>query len=92
MKTIRRLCLSAAAIPLILATPALADVAANASEAGSGGAEGGEAPDSNEIVVNAAIVYRDRTPDPNPVLTYGVDFFQRFEPVSVGEMLKRVPG
>lgn len=35
---------------------------------------------------------RNRTADPNPVLSYDLDYFQRFEPVSVGEMLKRVPG
>ena len=86
MKTIKLLGLGAAMFPLILATPVLAEAAAADVSAA------GEAPDANDIIVNAEIVYRDRTPDPNPVLTYGVDFFQRFEPVSVGEMLKRVPG
>lgn len=73
-----------AALPIFLAAPAFAAEAA---------AESDEAVrDANDIIVNAEIIFRDRTPDPNPVLTYGLDYFQRFEPVSVGEMLKRVPG
>lgn len=35
---------------------------------------------------------RERTELAEPVLTYPEEFFQRFEPLSVGEMLKRVPG
>jgi outer membrane receptor for ferrienterochelin and colicins len=45
-----------------------------------------------ELVVNGTIVFRDRTAEPNPVLAYDLEYFQRFEPLSVGEMLKRVPG
>jgi outer membrane receptor protein involved in Fe transport len=45
-----------------------------------------------EIVVTGQNVYRDRTADINPTLSYGLDFFQRFEPLTVGEMLKRTPG
>lgn len=45
-----------------------------------------------EIVVTGNNVYRDRSDDINPTLTYGLDFFQRFEPSTVGEMLKRTPG
>jgi outer membrane receptor for ferrienterochelin and colicins len=47
---------------------------------------------SSDIIVNAQIIFRNRTENPNPVLSYDLDYFQRFEPVSVGEMLKRVPG
>ncbi len=47
----------------------------------------------NEVlVIGDAIEFRNRTPDVNPVLSYDLEYFQRFEPVSVGEMLKRVPG
>jgi outer membrane receptor for ferrienterochelin and colicins len=95
MKTMKMLRLGAAAIPLMLATPSLAEVAdaAAAAEVDSASAdEAGEPRESTDIIVNAEIVFRDRAPDPNPVLTYGLDYFQRFEPVSVGEMLKRVPG
>jgi len=45
-----------------------------------------------EIVVTGTNVYRDRTDDINPTLSYSLDFFQRFEPLTVGEMLKRTPG
>jgi outer membrane receptor for ferrienterochelin and colicins len=48
--------------------------------------------ESSEIIVNGAIAFRNRTADVNPVLSYDLEYFQRFEPVSVGEMLKRVPG
>ncbi|GAA0731456.1 TonB-dependent receptor plug domain-containing protein [Sphingomonas japonica] len=47
---------------------------------------------AEEILVTADIAFRNRTNDPNPVLSYDLEYFQRFEPVSVGEMLKRVPG
>lgn len=47
---------------------------------------------SSDILVTANIGMRNRTDDANPVLSYDLDYFQRFEPVSVGEMLKRVPG
>jgi len=50
------------------------------------------AADASEIIVTANIAFRNRTEDPNPVLSFDLEFFQRFEPVSVGEMLKRVPG
>ena len=38
------------------------------------------------------IVYRDRTADTAPVLSYDLEYFQQFEPLTVGDMLKRVPG
>ncbi|MEN2787130.1 TonB-dependent receptor plug domain-containing protein [Sphingomonas qilianensis] len=51
------------------------------------------APDeAKDIIVTGTIAFRNRTEDVNPVLAYDLDYFQRFEPVSVGEMLKRVPG
>jgi outer membrane receptor protein involved in Fe transport len=36
--------------------------------------------------------YRDRTADIAPVLSYDLEYFQKFEPNTVGDMLKRVPG
>lgn len=67
----------AAAAPLLLAAPAHAE----------------DAPTPvSELIVTGEIAFRDRTSDVNPTLSYDLDFFQRFEPVSVGEMLKRVPG
>ncbi len=46
---------------------------------------------ASDIVVIAGIVYRDRTDTPEPVLKYGTDYFQRFEPLTAGDALKRVP-
>ncbi|WP_169729258.1 TonB-dependent receptor plug domain-containing protein [Solimonas soli] len=45
-----------------------------------------------EVLVTGDLKFRNRTEDANPVLSYDLEYFQRFEPVSVGEMLKRVPG
>ncbi|WP_230461227.1 TonB-dependent receptor plug domain-containing protein [Sphingobium sp. CAP-1] len=44
-----------------------------------------------DIVVIAGIGYRDRTDTPEPVLKYGTEYFQRFEPLTAGDALKRVP-
>lgn len=46
---------------------------------------------AEEIVVNANLYFRNRTNDINPVLAYDYEYFQRFEPLSVGEMMKRLP-
>jgi len=44
------------------------------------------------LTVFGEAIYRNRTDDINPVLSYDQEFFQRYEPESVGDMLKRVPG
>lgn len=44
------------------------------------------------VVVQGEIAYRDRTDDIAPTLVYDLEYFQRFEPNTVGDMLKRVPG
>ncbi len=46
---------------------------------------------ANDVVVINGITYRDRTEDTAPVLVYDTDYFQRFEPLSAGDALKRVP-
>ena len=46
---------------------------------------------SEELVVLGTIRYRDRVEGAAPVLEYGTDYFQRFEPLTVGDALKRVP-
>jgi outer membrane receptor protein involved in Fe transport len=46
---------------------------------------------AEDIVVQADIEYRNRVEGPAPVLEYGLDYFQRFEPRTVGDMLKRTP-
>ena len=57
--------------------------------------EGLESPDNRtleEIVVIGHQIYRNRTDTIAPELTFGQEFFQKFEPTSVGDSLKRVPG
>jgi len=46
---------------------------------------------SEEVVVTGEIRYRNRVDGAVPVLEYGLDYFQRFEPLTVGDMLKRTP-
>lgn len=70
----------AAAAPLALATAAWADDAADAPVSVS------------ELIVTGEIAFRDRTEDTAPVLSYGLDYFQRFEPLTAGDAMKRVPG
>lgn len=45
-----------------------------------------------EIVVSGTIQYRNRTESTAPSLVYDQQFFEEFEPVSVGDQLRRVPG
>ena len=52
---------------------------------------GGSPAQPQAVVISGEIAYRDRTPDIAPTLTYGQDYFQRFEPSTAGDMVKRVP-
>lgn len=45
---------------------------------------------ANEIVVQGQIAYRNRTDEAEPALVYDADYFQRFEPLTAGDALKRV--
>ncbi|MGH6950259.1 MAG: TonB-dependent receptor plug domain-containing protein [Vitreimonas sp.] len=45
-----------------------------------------------EIVVTGEIQYRNRTDTVAPELVYDQQFFEQFEPLSVGDQLSRVPG
>jgi len=65
---------------------ALSQGAVMAQEADEGTLE-----EVKEVVVYATH-YRDRTVDIAPVLSYDLEYFQKFEPNTVGDMLKRVPG
>ena len=50
-------------------------------------------PELSEIEVLAKRVNaRNRVDTPAPTLSYDEEYFQRFEPISVGDMMKRVPG
>lgn len=59
-------------------------VAANAATEGA-------VKELDAIVVQGEITYRDRAEDIVPTLSYDLEYFQRFEPLTVGDMLKRVP-
>ena len=45
-----------------------------------------------DIIVTGEIQYRNRTDTVAPELTYDQQYFERFEPLSVGDQLARVPG
>jgi iron complex outermembrane recepter protein len=46
---------------------------------------------SNEIVVIGGIGFPNRSEETGQTLVYGEDYFQRFEPLTAGDALKRVP-
>ncbi len=87
MKKTALLALCAIAPLAIAAQAAAADVApADAPMATA------EAPvTASEVVVQAQIAYRNRSEETAPVLQYDLDYFQRFEPLTAGDALKRVP-
>lgn len=68
---------------LAWAAPALADEAAEAEEEA--------AKSARDIVVMAEIGFRNRSEEAQPVLVYDEEYFQRFEPLTAGDALKRVP-
>ncbi|MEJ6789156.1 TonB-dependent receptor [Brevundimonas sp. BR2-1] len=82
MKTM--LLLGAAIAPLAFAMPALAQ---------SGPAADPQGPVSSleEVIVTGEPVMRNRTDDVVPTLSYDLEYFQRFEPLTAGDALKRVP-
>lgn len=96
-----QLFLGSAAVALT-AAPAFAaeaDPQAIAITAQSGGAiaETEESDDdkvqtAKEIVVQGSIGFRNRSDAAEPVLVYDEEYFQRFEPLTAGDALKRVPG
>lgn len=47
---------------------------------------------SDELIVYGTVVTRNRTDTVAPTLSYDLEYFQRFEPISAGDALKRVPG
>ena len=71
----------AVALAAALAAPLSAHAATDAKDA----------PQLESVQVVGEIIYRDRTEATAPVLTYDLEYFQRFEPLTVGDMLKRVP-
>lgn len=73
-----------------LALPTLSGVAQ--AQVTAEGTTAAEQPKEVDEVVVYATRYRDRTEDTPPVLSYDLEYFQKFEPNTVGDMLKRVPG
>lgn len=67
-------------------------VATAQEQSPDGGSTAAEPKQLDTIVVQGEITYRNRTDDIAPVLAYDLEYFQRFEPNTVGDMLKRVPG
>lgn len=47
---------------------------------------------AREIVVQGNIGFRNRSDAAEPILIYDEEYFQRFEPLTAGDALKRVPG
>lgn len=94
--TARRKLAAGTAIALVLAANGLSG---NAQAQDAPAAEAPEATESpidayeisEEVVVLGRIAYRNRVNTAAPVLKYGLDYFQRFEPLTAGDALKRVP-
>jgi len=75
---------AATAIAVLAAIPATA-------RAQQAGADSETVTTSEDIVVVGEIRYRDRSEETAPTLAYGLEYFQRFEPLTAGDALKRVP-
>lgn len=82
----RGLLMGLAGAAFAFATPAMAQ---ETTAAAAGAADSVNT--AEEVVVPGQITYRNRTEEVAPVLEYGLDYFQRFEPLTVGDALKRVP-
>ena len=68
----------AALAPLMLAANAAAQ-------------EASEPTSVEQLIVTGEIVFRNRTEQPAPTLSYDLEYFQRFEPLTAGDAMKRVP-
>ena len=85
-----RLFAGASLLSLALATPAFSAESAEAAT-DAAGPDFGEPQTSRDIVVMGEIGYRNRSEATVPTLVYDEEYFQRFEPVTAGDALKRVP-
>lgn len=75
-----KLFMGAALAPLAIA------MAAQAQDAPEG-----EVTRVEDIIVTGQPIFRNRTEDVAPTLSYDLEYFQRFEPTTVGDALRRVP-
>ncbi|MBP6797519.1 MAG: TonB-dependent receptor [Luteimonas sp.] len=72
--------------------PASGAFAAQTAATDASAATASEPKELDAVVVQGEIAYRNRTDDIAPVLSYDLEYFQRFEPNTVGDMVKRLPG
>ena len=82
------LLMGAALAPLALALPAFA---ADAVAPTAAPADTAPVTALEEVIVTGEPAMRNRTDDVVPTLSYDLDYFQRFEPLTAGDALKRVP-
>lgn len=85
-----------AAIPQVALAEDLAAEAA-AAQAEEAAAEPSQSEEDDmqsakEIVVQGSIGFRNRSDAAEPILVYDEEYFRRFEPLTAGDALKRVPG
>jgi outer membrane receptor protein involved in Fe transport len=74
-----------------LAPLAFADIAAAQSGPSIDPQAPGPVTALDEVIVTGEPVMRNRTDDVVPTLSYDLEYFQRFEPLTAGDALKRVP-
>ncbi|MFJ6025494.1 TonB-dependent receptor plug domain-containing protein [Brevundimonas sp. NPDC092305] len=74
-----------------LAPLAFADIAAAQSGPSIDPQGPGPVTALDEVIVTGEPVMRNRTDDVVPTLSYDLEYFQRFEPLTAGDALKRVP-
>lgn len=91
MKLAYRLSACTAALAAVIALSAPARAADEAAADQTIAPEDGEPQTANQIVVQGNIGYRNRSETTEPVLVYDEEYFQRFEPLTAGDALKRVP-
>lgn len=89
MRSIKRNALTTLILSSLAATPGYA-LAQDAPVAPA--TQDTEATTLESVVITGEIQYRNRTETTAPELVYGQEFFAQFEPVSVGDQLRRVPG
>jgi len=82
----------AAGLARTLACTLLLPTAAWSQTGTPDGSTAADARQLDTVVVQGEIAYRNRTGDIEPVLSYDLEYFQRFEPNTVGDMVKRLPG
>ncbi|TGY90134.1 TonB-dependent receptor [Marinicauda algicola] len=85
---------TAGMLSIIAAGPALAQEPTQDQEIGGDDlVEAGEAPAAADtiVVLGQRIQFRNRSDETEPVLEYDSEYFQRFEPLTAGDALRRVP-